>query len=40
MNLLWCKADVKRFGFNNLQQDSDIRILHTMMDACQDNRSK
>ena len=31
MNLLWCKVDVKRFGFSNHHQD---------LDACWDNRSK
>ena len=41
MNLFWCKANVKRFGFDNLHQDFDIiRIVRTAMDACQDNRSK
>ena len=41
INLFWCKANVKRFGFNSLHQDFDIiRIVHTAMDNCQDNRSK
>ena len=41
MNLLWCKANVKRFGFNNLLQDFDImRIVHTVMDPCQNNMKK
>ena len=31
MNSFWCKANVKRFGFNNLHQDLDImRIVHTV----------
>ena len=39
MNLFWCKANIKRFGLNNLQQDFDImRIVHTAMDACWYNR--
>ena len=41
MNLYWYIANVKRFGFNNLHQDFDIiRIVHTEMGACGDNRSK
>ena len=33
MNLLYCKANVKRFGFNNLHQAFDIiRIVHRAMD--------
>ena len=41
MNLLWCKANVKRFGLNNPYQDFDIiRIIHTAVDACQDNSGK
>ena len=41
MNLFWCKANIKRFGFNNLHQDFDIiGIVHTAMDACRHNRSK
>ena len=41
MNLFGCKANVKRFGFNNLHQDFDImRIVHTVMGACRDNRGK
>ena len=41
MNLFWCKANVKRFSFNNLHQDFDIiRMVHTAMGACQDNRCK
>ena len=41
MNLFWCKANGKRFGFDNLHQDFDImRIVYTAMDACQDNKSK
>ena len=32
---------MKRFGFNNLHQDFDIRrIVHTTMDACRENRCK
>ena len=35
MNLLWGKANVERFGFNNLHQDFDIMgIVHTAMDVC------
>ena len=34
INLFWCKANVKRFGFNNLHQDFNIvRIVHTAIDA-------
>ena len=41
MNLLWCKANVKRFSFNHLHQDFDIMwIVHTAIDACKDNKSK
>ena len=41
MNLFLCKANVKRFGFNNLHQEFDImRIVHTVMDACWEDRSK
>ena len=41
MNLFWCKANVKRFGFNNLGQDFDIiKIVHTATDACRNNKSK
>ena len=41
MNLFLCKANIKHFGFYNLHQDFDImRIVHTVMDACRDNRSK
>ena len=41
INLLWCKANVKRFGFNNFHQHIDImRIVDTVMDACRDNRRK
>ena len=41
MNLFWRKANVKRFGFNDLLQDFDImRIVRTAMDACPDNSSK
>ena len=41
MNLFWCKANVKLFGFNNLHQDIDIiGIVHTAMGSCWDNRSK
>ena len=41
MNLLGCKTDVKRFGFNQLYQDFDImRIVYTAMDTCRDIRSK
>ena len=41
MNLSYCKATVKCFGFNNLHQNFDImRILHTAMDTYRDNRSK
>ena len=41
MNLFWCKANVKCFGFNNLHQDFDIiRIVHIAIDACCDNWSK
>ena len=33
MNLFWCKANDKRFGFDNLHQDFDImRIVHEAMD--------
>ena len=32
MNLFWCKANVKGFGFNDLHQDFDItRIVFLMM---------
>ena len=41
MNLFWCKANVKRFGFDNLYQDFDIMgIVQTAMDAYRHNRSK
>ena len=42
MNLFWCKANVKRFGFDNLHQDFDImrNVIHTGMDACRDDRRK
>ena len=42
MNSFWCKANVKRFGFDNFRQDFDImrNVVHTAMDACWDNRSK
>ena len=42
MNLFWCKVNVKHFGFNNLHQDFDImrNIVHTVMNACRDNRIK
>ena len=41
MNLFWCKANVKRFGFNNLHQDFDImRSINIAMDICRDNWSK
>ena len=34
MNLFLCKANVKRFSLNNLDQDFDImRIIHTAIDA-------
>ena len=34
MDFLWCKANVKRIGFNNLHQDFDImRIVQIMMDG-------
>ena len=37
----WCKANVKRFGFNNLHQDFDIMgIVHTAMDVFRANKSK
>ena len=36
MNLLWCKVDVKRFGFSKHHQDFDIRIVHIAMDAYRD----
>ena len=40
MYLLWCKGNVKRLGLNNIHQDFDIRrIVHTVMNACQDNKS-
>ena len=40
--LFWCKANVKRFGFNNLHQDLDImrNIVHTAMDSCRGNWGK
>ena len=35
MNLFWCKANVKRFGLNNLHQDFDIMgIVHTASNRC------
>ena len=41
MNLFCYKTNVKRFGFYNLHQGFDImRIVHTAMEACRDNRSK
>ena len=42
MNLFWYNANVKHFGLNNLHQDFDImrNFVHTVMDACWDNRSK
>ena len=41
MNLFWFKTSLKGLGFNNLHQDLDImQIVHTAMDACQDDRSK
>ena len=41
MHLLWCKANIKCFGFNNLHQDFDImRVVHTAMGASRDKRSK
>ena len=37
----WCKANVKRFDFNNLLQDFDImRIVYTAMNTCRNNWSK
>ena len=42
MDSFWYKANVKRFGFNNLHQDFDImrNVVHTAMDAFRDNWSK
>ena len=42
MNLFSCKANVKRFGFNNLHQDFDIRVnvVPSVMDAGRDNMSQ
>ena len=41
MNSLWCKTNVKRFGFDNLHQDFDIiRIILSAMDAGLENRNK
>ena len=41
MDLFSYKANVKRFGFNNLHQDLDtMKIVKTVMDARRDNRSK
>ena len=40
MNLYWIKVDVDGFGSCNHHQDLDIRIVHIVMDACWDNRSK
>ena len=40
MNLFGCKANVKRFSFEDLHKDIDMLIVHTAMDACQDYRRK